>query len=106
MAFVYSLYRLGLQHDDEFKNHTKTKVVGKVKGIAANKSSTFCTYELKSGEIIVLDCPDKHLYIGEEVSLQRVTKASGYEYFLVESELINRLNTLTHHSSGTPTGAP
>jgi hypothetical protein len=104
--FLYLLFHFQSQYALEQSSNIKSNITAKIKGSAASRSNSICSYELKSGEILALGCPNKIFIMGSEIKLIKITKPSGYVYYEVEDELITKLNSITHPSSGTPNGAP
>jgi len=79
---------------------------GKFKAEASARGGrNFCSIELENRQIITVACPSNLYRIDQEIKLYKVITDST-TYYEVQNEVTEMLKTLTHHSSGTPNGAP
>jgi len=109
---LFLIFIIGLSYFAYFSPTTPSSEVkrnaatGKFKAEAsARGSGNFCSIELENRQIITLTCPSNLYRIDEEIKLYKVTTETT-TYYEVQDEVTEMLKTLTHHSSGTPNGAP
>ena len=98
IAFIY--YYLFLQEKaNEYQNALKFPAIGVFKSSANSKWGTFCFFEVEN-KVLPIRCSSHFYLVGQRVKLTKIVNKSDDFYYVIGDF------SLTHHSSGTPNGAP